>query len=120
MLFHHLGVNVVVASRFACVIRRQRAILRTLPGPVQRVVLEAEKERVGMGASNVRNRTICEQIGQVSLLIGKRQVLVEIRTAAIIVVRKVIGRASVDPEKFIKAMTVRAEFGNVSEMPLPG
>src|SRR5215510_6368816 len=92
-------------------------IVRTVPGPVRRIILKAEKERPVSFPHDEANRTVREQVCEISLVLGWFEIFIQVVPARGVLVRKVIGPRSIDAIELVEAVTIRAEFGQISQMP---
>src|SRR5262249_55201993 len=91
--------------------------LRDLPKANAERVLKTQKKRLVVRATDYLQRPFGKQICEVSLALRQRQVFIQVGQTAIVVVREIIRRASVDAEEFVEAMTIWTELRNISEVP---
>ena len=80
--------------------------------------MKAQIKRAGALPADVTNRTIREQVGEVTFFFGWLQVFVQIEPSGSVVMSKVVGRASIDSKEFVESMAIWAEFPQVAQMPL--
>src|SRR5262245_42056448 len=92
-------------------------IVRAIPGPVGRIVLKAEKEGTASLPHDETNCAVRKQVCEISLVFGRFEIFIQVEPAGSVLVRKVIGPGSVDTVELVEAVTIRAEFGEVPQMP---
>src|SRR6185436_77641 len=94
-------------------------IARSFPRPVRRVVLHAQIERTVSLSADDFDATLCEQIGEIAVLLYRLVVLIKIHPAGGVLVREIILGASDNAEELVISMLGWVELRPVAAMPFP-